>query len=89
MDVMERTSSGKQRLKAGLGSSISFAHKTGTQQRRSCDAGIAERDNADSATQGSWVIVSCTRGPLAVSAHERALTRVGEALRDSGALGKP
>lgn len=89
LDVMERTSSGKQRLKAGLGSSISFAHKTGTQQRRSCDAGIAERDNADSATQGPWVIVSCTRGPVAVSAHERALTRVGEALRYSGALGKP
>ncbi|MCA8863232.1 serine hydrolase [Halomonas sp. SBBP1] len=89
LDVMERTSSGKQRLKAGLGSSISFAHKTGTQQRRSCDAGIAERDNADSATQGPWVIVSCTRGPLAVSAHERALASVGEALRYSGALGKP
>ncbi|MBL1269199.1 MAG: serine hydrolase [Halomonas sp.] len=89
LDVMERTSSGKQRLKAGLGSSISFAHKTGTQQRRSCDAGIAERDNADSTTQGPWVIVSCTRGPAAVSAHERALTRVGEALRYSGALGKP
>lgn len=89
LEVMERTSSGKQRLKAGLGSSISFAHKTGTQQRRSCDAGIAERDNADSATQGPWVIVSCTRGPVEVSAHERALTRVGEALRYSGALGKP
>ena len=87
--VMQRTSSGKKRLKAGLGSGISFAHKTGTQQRRSCDAGIAERDNGDSETQGPWVIVSCTRGPLAVSAHERALASVGEALRYSGALGKP
>jgi beta-lactamase class A len=89
LEIMQRTSSGKQRLKAGLGSGISFAHKTGTQQRRSCDAGIAERGNADSATQGPWVIVSCTRGPVAVSAHERALTSVGEALRYSGALGKP
>lgn len=86
--VMQRTISGKQRLKAGMGEDISFAHKTGTQQRRSCDAGIAERDNAD-ATEGPWVIVACTRGPVAVSAHERALARVGEALRHSGALGKP
>ncbi|MBS3667331.1 serine hydrolase [Vreelandella boliviensis] len=89
LEIMQRTSSGKQRLKAGLGSGISFAHKTGTQQRRSCDAGIAERGNADSATQGPWVIVSCARGPVEVSAHERALTSVGEALRYSGALGKP
>ncbi|MDQ7729096.1 serine hydrolase [Halomonas sp. SpR8] len=89
LDVMRRTSSGKQRLKAGMGSGISFAHKTGTQQRRSCDAGIAESDNVNTATEGPWVIVSCTRGPLAVSAHERAMSSVGEALRYSGALGKP
>ena len=86
--VMLRTSSGNQRLKAGLGDSVSFAHKTGTQQRRSCDAGIAERVSADTATEGPWVIVTCTRGPEAVSAHERALASVGEAIRYSGALGK-
>lgn len=86
LDVMRRTSSGKQRLKAGMGKDISFAHKTGTQQRRSCDAGVAERDNA---AEGPWVIVTCTRGPVAVSAHERAMASVGEALRYSGALGKP
>ncbi|MBT2772420.1 serine hydrolase [Halomonas sp. ISL-60] len=89
LDVMRRTRSGKQRLKAGMGEGISFAHKTGTQQRRSCDAGIAERTSADTVTAGPWVIVTCTRGPVAVSAHERALTSVGEALRYSGALGKP
>ena len=87
--VMQRTSSGNKRLKAGMGENISFAHKTGTQQRRSCDAGIAERANAHAGTEGPWVIVTCTRGPLAVSAHERALASVGEALRYSGALGKP
>lgn len=87
--LMQRTSSGKRRLKAGMGSGISFAHKTGTQQRRSCDAGIAQRTNADIATEGPWVIVTCTRGPEAVSAHERTLSSVGEALRYSGALGKP
>ena len=63
--------------------------KTGTQQRRSCDAGIAKRANVETTTQGPWVIVSCARGPVAVNAHERALASVGEALRYSGALGKP
>jgi len=87
--LMQRTRSGKRRLKAGLGGSVSFAHKTGTQQRRSCDAGIAERASANNAAEGPWVIVTCTRGPEAVSAHERALASVGEALRYSGALGKP
>lgn len=89
LTVMQGTRSGKRRLKAGLGSGVSFAHKTGTQQRRSCDAGIAERADTEMTTQGPWVIVSCARGPAAVSAHERALARVGEALRYSGALGKP
>lgn len=89
LEMMQRTSSGKQRLKSGLGDSFNFAHKTGTQQRRSCDAGIAERASSPAATpQGPWVIVSCARGPLAVSAHERAFASVGEALRYSGALGK-
>lgn len=89
LGMMQRTRSGQQRLKAGMGSGVSFAHKTGTQQRRSCDAGIAERANAETATDGPWVIVSCARGPAAVSAHERLLASVGEALRYSGALGKP
>ncbi|WP_249978243.1 serine hydrolase [Vreelandella olivaria] len=83
--VMARTHSGEHRLKQGMGSDIRFAHKTGTQHRRSCDAGIATREgHSDS---GPWVIVACSRGPLAVSGHERALASLGEALRYSGALG--
>ncbi|MGM0703584.1 MAG: serine hydrolase [Pseudomonadota bacterium] len=38
--VMARTASGERRLEAGFGASVSFAHKTGTQRRRACDAGI-------------------------------------------------
>ncbi|GEN26690.1 hypothetical protein HVA01_03360 [Halovibrio variabilis] len=89
--MMQRTRSGQQRLKAGLGDGISFAHKTGTQQRRSCDAGIAQREpaSADNASAGPWVIVACARGPAAVSAHERALAGVGDAIRRSGAMGPP
>lgn len=84
--VMGRTRSGEHRLKQGMGSTFHFAHKTGTQHRRSCDAGIASRPGSEA---GPWVIVACGRGPLAASAHEQAMARVGEALRDSGALADP
>lgn len=83
LEVMQRTRSGEQRLKRGMGREVTFAHKTGTQHRRSCDAGIATRDGAP---PQHWVIVACSRGPLALSAHEQALTRVGEALHDSGVI---
>ena len=86
--IMQRTQSGERRLKQGLGNEFTFAHKTGTQHRRSCDAGIASRaSQAGGAANGPWVIVACARGPLSVQAHERALASVGEALRYSGALG--
>ena len=89
--ILQRTTSGERRLKQGIGSEFTFAHKTGTQHRRSCDAGIASRASLASQESGSedgpWVVVACTRGPLAVQAHERALASVGEALRYSGALG--
>lgn len=84
--VMARTRSGEKRLKQGMGSAFHFAHKTGTQHRRSCDAGLASRFGAES---GPWVIVVCSRGPLALSAHERAMASIGEALRESGALAGP
>lgn len=87
--LMARTRSGKQRVKQGLGETFSFAHKTGTQHRRSCDAGIVSRRAGTADEDGPWVIVSCGRGPLAVSQHERAMARIGEALRFSGALGEP
>ncbi|WP_224106761.1 serine hydrolase [Vreelandella aquamarina] len=87
LDIMHRTRSGEQRLKAGLGDDVNFAHKTGTQHRRSCDAGIATRE--DTGTDGSWVVVACSRGPVAATEHEQALARVGAALRESGAIGTP
>lgn len=91
--VMSRTSSGERRLKQGLGSDIQFAHKTGTQHRRSCDAGIALPSASSSVSaaqaQGPWVIVACGKGPLPVSAHEHALASIGEALRSSGMLAGP
>lgn len=84
--LMASTTSGEKRLKQGLGQQVHFAHKTGTQDRRSCDAGLAAHD----AKPGSaWAVVACTQGPDAVSQHEQALAEVGQALRRSGALGNP
>ncbi|WP_254902962.1 serine hydrolase [Halomonas sp. CSM-2] len=84
--LMANTTSGEARLKQGLGDWVSFAHKTGTQDRRSCDAGLVERNDMPNA---AWALVACTQGPDAVSEHERALAGVGLALRRSGALGTP
>ncbi|WP_447555210.1 serine hydrolase [Vreelandella sp. EE22] len=91
MALMTRTRSGEARLKQGMGKDITFAHKTGTQHRRSCDAGLASQASyrAGVGVQGPWVVVACTRGPLARAQHEQALTRVGEALSVTGALGTP
>lgn len=90
LSLMQHTTSGEGRLKAGLALSAGaarFAHKTGTQHRRTCDAGIVTRGTAESARD--VVVVACSRGPVARGPHENALARVGEALRRSGALGEP
>ena len=83
--IMTRTISGEARLKAGLGPDIRFAHKTGTQHRRSCDAGIATR--GEGAAERRMVVVACTRGERDIERSERVLREVGRAIRESGALG--
>ncbi|PAU78967.1 serine hydrolase [Halomonas salipaludis] len=82
--VMQRTRSGEARLKAGFGDDVIFAHKTGTQHRRTCDAGIAQRGS-----DRQVAVVACTRGPLAVTIHERLLAEVGAAIEASGVLSLP
>ena len=82
--IMQRTRSGEARLKAGFGDDVIFAHKTGTQHRRTCDAGIAQRGS-----QRQVAVVACTRGPLAVVPHERLLAEVGAAIEASGVLSLP
>ncbi|WP_240936130.1 serine hydrolase [Billgrantia bachuensis] len=82
--VMSRTSSGERRLRAGLGRDIRLAHKTGTQHRLACDAGIATRGQGDSARR--VVIVACVRGELDLARNEQMLAAVGRAVREAGAL---
>ncbi|MBE0488865.1 MAG: serine hydrolase [Halomonas sp.] len=83
--IMGATTSGESRLKAGLGPEIRFAHKTGTQHRRTCDAGIASR--GEGAAEGRLVVVACTRGERDSERSERVLREVGRALGESGLLG--
>ncbi|SDL69298.1 beta-lactamase class A [Franzmannia pantelleriensis] len=84
LTIMQRTSSGEARLKAGFGDDVRFAHKTGTQHRRTCDAGIAHRGEAREVA-----VVACTRGPIDVVPHERLLAEVGAAIEASGVLSLP
>ncbi|MCE8038573.1 serine hydrolase [Halomonas sp. MCCC 1A11062] len=82
--IMARTTSGEWRLKAGLGRDIRLAHKTGTQHRRVCDAGIATQGYGDDARR--VVIVACVRGELDLARNEQILAAVGRAIRETGAF---
>lgn len=82
--TMRRTATGEARLKAGLPSDVELAHKTGTQHRRACDAGIAGRGRG--AVAGRVVIVACARGSLSTPRSEALLAAVGAAVAASGVL---
>lgn len=86
LSTLARTSSGESRLKAGFGPDVDFAHKTGTQRRLACDAGLIISAQGHPPRQ---VVVACVRGPASLASRERALAAVGRALRDVGALSLP
>lgn len=81
--LMERVVTGQQRIRAGLPAGMRFAHKTGTQRARFCDAGIVRPAGAADA---GVVVVACVRGELSQVRAERALREVGAALCRSGVL---
>lgn len=87
--VMERVQTGPQRIKAGLPPFARFAHKTGTQRARTCDAGLitVPRLGRDKRV----IVVACTRGELLSARSDRALKDVGAAICKSGLLtdGRP
>lgn len=47
MELMERCHTGAERVKAGLPPGWKYAHKTGTQHKAICDAGIATRPDGE------------------------------------------
>ena len=82
--LMERVETGTRRLKAGLPSTMRFAHKTGTQRGRICDSGIARLPEAG--RERRVVIVACTRDEAALPRSEFALMQVAAAICRSGVL---
>ncbi len=82
--LMDRVVTGPQRIKAGLPPDARFAHKTGTQRGRFCDAGLVTVPRPDRLQR--VVVVACTRGELSLVRSERALRQVGTALCRSGLL---
>ncbi len=81
-DTLERVETGQRRLKAGLPASVRFAHKTGTQRARACDAGLVTVAGEDRRI----VVVACARGEPSLVRAEEALRAVGEAIGRSGVL---
>ena len=84
--LMERTRTGSRRIGAGLPPQLRWAHKTGTQRRRVCDAGVVRAPDAPPAT--GTVVVACVRGEASLPHAEAALREVGLALCRSGLLSK-
>jgi beta-lactamase class A len=86
LDIMQRVRTGERRIKAGLGPSARFAHKTGTQHRRACDFGIAMPARGEG---GAVVIAACSRGHRSLAQAEQSLRRVGAAVAAAGLLAAP
>ena len=82
--LMARTATGQHRIKAGLESGTHFAHKTGTQRRQVCDAGLLRGAQAGAAPAA--VVVACARGEMSLARSESALRDVGNAICRSGLL---
>jgi beta-lactamase class A len=93
LSLMERVSTGTHRIKAGLPEGVRYAHKTGTQRYRICDAGLVRTaapalaaGGLPDAQQRRVIVVACTRGDVPLERSEAALMQVGAALCRSGLL---
>jgi beta-lactamase class A len=84
LTLMERVATGRNRLKAGLPVGTKFAHKTGTQRRRTCDAGLIR--TSENGHERRVVVVACGRDDASLNRSELALKQVGVAICRSGLL---
>ncbi|MET0540875.1 MAG: serine hydrolase [Variovorax sp.] len=84
LNVMQRVATGTRRIKAGLPPGVTFAHKTGTQRRRSCDAGLLQFTEAGRSRR--VIVVACTRDEKSLAFSEAVLMQVGAAICRSGLL---
>lgn len=84
LGLMERVVTGRHRLKAGLPTGVRLAHKTGTQRRRVCDAGLLRWPEAGQERRA--LVVACMRDEPSLDRAEAALMQVGLAVCRSGLL---
>lgn len=83
LELMEKSVTGENRIKAGLAPGSHFAQKTGTQYDRICDVGII-RDSG----RVPLVIAACVEKFEEPARAERALELLGRAVTRSGAIGR-
>lgn len=77
---MQRISTGKRRIEAGLPPGVPFAQKTGTQIGRACNVGILfPNDDARKV-----IVAACAARYQRLDQAERAFRSLGRALRDVG-----
>lgn len=74
------------RLEAGLPRSVRFIHKTGTQYRRACHAGVIDPQRG---AEGAIVVVACAEELDEHRDAEDAFARVGRAITATFSLGEP
>ncbi|MBA1261446.1 serine hydrolase [Stutzerimonas sp. NM35] len=87
LGVMRRAQTGALRIKAGLPPKVGFAHKTGTQRARICDAGLIDQPSTDPAdTSTRLVVIACVREVASTPKAERALRGTGEAVVATGLI---
>ncbi len=83
VSILERVETGRERIRAGLGGDVVYAHKTGTQRARICDFGVAWRE---ASPERKVIINACTRDIPSLSVAEAILMGVGRAVESSGVL---
>lgn len=87
LDIMRRAQTGALRIKAGLPPTVGFAHKTGTQRARICDAGLVDQPSTDPTEISTrLVVVACVREVASTAKAERALRGTGEAVTAAGLI---
>lgn len=78
LELMEKVTTGKNRIKAGLIEDARFAHKTGTQIGRVCNMGIIRTDK--SKKTDILIVAACAEKFKTFRAGEGMLAQLGEAL---------
>ncbi|MFP4183006.1 MAG: serine hydrolase [Halorhodospira sp.] len=79
MQNMQQVTTGHRRIRAGLPEGTPYAHKTGTQINRACDAGILAPESPEHAT----VVVACMEGHEELTQAEEAFQAIGRILGDT------